>query len=187
MELAATFGSSKAADSEEGDMSVAAVTAMAAAAAAPPKKKAGKKRLRPAERREVVQRAAGVVFAGLNGHVGRWVPQEQPEGPAGEGYGGALLVSQLGTLRVRDYAPKKPKGVQQQQQQQQQQQVGNETDGSIQMHCDANSCCDVVTMLLLQQPASGGKARVCSAARVHNELLKRDVSPMERCIEPIDI
>ena len=43
------------------------------------------------------------------------------------------------------------------------------------MHCDANSRCDVVTMLLLQPPASGGKARVCSAARVHNNLLKLDV------------
>ena len=75
--------------------------------------------------------------------------QEEPEGPSQPGHGGALLVSQLGTLRVKDYKPPKAaktgKGAAPA--------VGNERDGAIQMHCDANSRCDVVTMLLLTPPA----------------------------------
>ena len=65
--------------------------------------------LEDADRKQIVQRASSVIFAGLNAHIGSWVPQEQPEGPAGAGHGGALLVSQLGTLRVRDYNPPKRK------------------------------------------------------------------------------
>jgi len=120
------------------------------------------------ERRSLLsKRLAGVVYAGINAHIGQWAPQEEPDGPDGEPYlagGGALHCSEAGTLRLKDYRPPKEPP---------------EKDGSIQLHCDAPSRCDVVTMLLLAKPSAGGKPRLASAATVFNELLK--VEPMLAC------
>lgn len=93
----------------------------------------------------------GIVYAGVNAHIGRWVPQSSAGlRSQSRGYGlplGKVFAEMKGNT---------PSG-------------GKQANNHFRLHTDR---CDVITLLCVRPASQGGASRVASAPHIHNAMLR---------------
>jgi len=93
----------------------------------------------------------GIIYAGVNSYIGEWVPQSSA-GLRSKSRGFGLPLGRV----EAEMAGNTPKN-------------GKQANNYFRLHTDR---CDVITLMCIRPAVSGGTSRVCSAARLHNAMLK---------------
>lgn len=93
----------------------------------------------------------GIIYAGINSYIGQWVPQSSA-GLRSKSRGFGLPLGRV----EAEMAGNTPK-------------AGKQSNNYFRLHTDR---CDVITLMCVRPAKKGGMSRICSATRLHNEMLK---------------
>ena len=93
----------------------------------------------------------GIIYAGINSYIGRWVPQSSA-GLRSKSRGFGLPLGRV-EAEMSGNTPKN----------------GLQANNYFRLHTDR---CDVITLMCIRPAPAGGASRVCSAVHVHNTMLK---------------
>lgn len=105
----------------------------------------------------------GIIYAGINAYIGRWVPQSSA-GLRSKSRGFGLPLGRV-EAEMSGNTPKN----------------GLQANNYFRLHTDR---CDVITLMCIRAASEGGMSRVCSAVRVHNTMLKESPNLCRRLYEP---
>eukprot|EP00958_Prasinococcus_capsulatus_P019327 scaffold2363_cov403-Prasinococcus_capsulatus_cf.AAC.2 len=105
----------------------------------------------------------GVVYAGVNSYIGHWVPQSSA-GLRSKSRGYGLPLGKV-QAEMRGNTPM----------------GGKQANNYFRLHTDR---CDVITLMCVRKASQGGASRVCSAARIHNTMLKEHPAECARLYRP---
>ncbi|KAL7577557.1 hypothetical protein ACA910_015087 [Epithemia clementina (nom. ined.)] len=93
----------------------------------------------------------GIIYAGINSYIGRWIPQSSA-GLRSKSRGFGLPLGRVEAEMVGN-TPRN----------------GLQANNYFRLHTDR---CDVITLMCIRPAPAGGASRVCSAVRVHNNMLQ---------------
>lgn len=105
----------------------------------------------------------GVIYAGINAHIGNWVPQSSA-GLRSKSRGFGLPLGRV----EAEMNGNTPLG-------------GKQANNYFRLHTDR---CDVITLMCVKPAAAGGASRVASSIRIHNTLLKERPALCARLYQP---
>lgn len=106
----------------------------------------------------------GIIYAGLNSHIGQWIPQSSA-GLRSKSRGFGLPLGRV-EAEMKGNTPKN----------------GMQANNYFRLHTDR---CDVITLMCIRPaPGGGGASRICSAVRVHNTMLKEYPPLCARLYQP---